>query len=424
MEEATQAVFPQNPPLSTTVYNKFDKLSHIRILLLINAYSRLESASAATRIQALELEAKSLPPQQRTRFHGLVGNSQAMREIYRRIEAAAYNKDPVLILGEAGSGKELIARAIHECAAWQGGPFAVLRCAALPGYLIENELLGYRPQQMSGMQSYLGLYAAAEGGTLLLDEITLLPPNVQDKLAQLLDGQTNGWRNRVKIVASTRCDFQEASRVGQLREGFCKLFGESTICVPPLRERRKDIALLARHFIDLHNRKMAINTAVAGIDDAAREMMERYLWPGNVHELCQAIESAMGCARSALIGLADLPTAISGLNGPARELPSITFETFADAERGVLQRALELTGGNKLRAAKLLKISRKKLYTGIAKYGLKPEEGDQREPILPECGRGDRILLRPRLLAILRTEFRKIRGGHPERRWAEIGWCG
>jgi two-component system, NtrC family, response regulator HydG len=119
---------------------------------------------------------------------------------------------------------------------------------------------------------------------------------------------------------------------------------------------------------------MIRETPIAGIDDAATELMDRYPWPGNVRQLLDTIENAFLSARSGVIGPADLPAAISGINGQMRRLPTIAFETFADAERAVLQRALEITGGNKLRAAKLLKISRKKLYSGIAKYGLKPAQ--------------------------------------------------
>ncbi|HKD68253.1 MAG TPA: sigma 54-interacting transcriptional regulator [Candidatus Binataceae bacterium] len=375
LEEAAQEVFPKQPPISTDVYNKFDKLSHIRIILLVSAYSRLQSASAATRIHALELEAKNLPPEERTHFHGLVGHSPVMRELYRRIQTLARQDEIVLIVGEAGTGKKLIARALHECGRQQEGTFAMLRCAALPAYLIENELFGYRRQPADEDQTYLGLFAAAEGGTLFLDEITRLPLEVQDRLTRLIERTPaeTGYR-RVRIIASTRGDPEEAVRVGQLRQDFSRLFADRLLHVPPLRERRGDIALLAGHFIELLNHRVGRNKSLAGIDHAATQLMERYAWPGNVSEFFEAIESAFAAARSATIGPSELPTPISGVNGKAKPLPTISFETFADAERGVLQRALEITGGNKLRAAKLLKISRKKLYSGIAKYGLKSPE--------------------------------------------------
>jgi two-component system response regulator AtoC len=372
-EEAAQTVFPPDPPLSTAVYTKFDKLGHIRIILLVGAYARLQSAAAATRIDALELEARNLPPQERTRFHGLVGGSPAMRELYRRIEAAGRDDGPVLIVGEHGSGKELLARAVHECGVRRVRPFVALRCAALPSYLVENELFGYQRDALNGNHDvYLGLYRVAEGGTLFLDELTEIPLHAQVKLLRALEAADGGGAElKVRIVAATSRDPDEAARVGQLDHGLKHRF-RNVLRIPPLREHSDDIALLAGHFIDLLNGRLARRTPVIGVEGAALEALERYGWPGNVQELFNAFETGIANARSALIGLADLPATISGRNDKTKPLPTISFETFADAERGVLARALELTGGNKVRAAKLLKISRKKLYSGIAKYGLKP----------------------------------------------------
>jgi two-component system response regulator AtoC len=370
-EEAAQTVFPQAPPPSTSIYTKFDKLSHIRIILLVGAYARLQSAAAASRIHALEIEARNLPAQERTRFHGLVGASAAMRELYGRIEAAGRDDGPVLIVGERGSGKELTARAVHECGPHRVGPFVALRCAALPSYLVESELFGYQRDVLNGNHDvYLGLYRVAEGGTLFLDELTEIPLHAQVKLLHAVEAVDRGGAElKVRIVAATSRDPDEAARVGQLDPGLRHRF-RNVLRMPPLREHSADITLLVGHFIDLLNERLARRTRVIGVEDAALEAMARYGWPGNVQELCNALETAFGCERSALIGLADLPTAISGRSDKTRPLPTISFETFADAERGVLKRALELTGGNKVRAAKLLKISRKKLYSGIAKYGL------------------------------------------------------
>jgi DNA-binding NtrC family response regulator len=375
-EEAAQAVFPQNRPLPTSVYNKFDKLSHIRIILLIGAYTRIRSATAAGRIHALEMEARTLPVHERTLFHGLIGASALMRALYERIETEARGNQPLLIVGEPGVGKELIARAVHRCSSRHGEAFTSLKCTAMPSHLIGNELFGYQRSDAKGARlQYMGLYRSAETGTLFLDELTAMPLNVQQQLTAMVRGaQSNGNRSSPRIIGASTRDLQEAIRVGQMRQEFAQLFSGHPLRVPPLRERGQDIELLAGHFVDLLNQRMARKSAVMGIDDGALEALHRYPWPGNVPELFQAIENAFNHGHSALIGVEDLPDSISGIDTPHRPLPTISFETFADAERGVLKRALEITGGNKVRAAKLLKISRKKLYSGIAKYGIKSAE--------------------------------------------------
>ncbi len=372
-EEAAKSIFPQNPPRSMAVYARFDKLSHIRIILLMGAYMRVESALSAARIHTMELEARNLPAEERTRFHGLVGHTSVMHRLYRRIEAAARIELPLLIVGERGTGKELVARAIHECGTRRDASFAALRCESLPSYLIENELFGYRRLNVNGSSGlYLGFYCTTEHGTLFVREITALPSDVQQRLVRTIHAAPFGDAECVvRIVASIRDDPQRAVGLGQLREDFYRCFQDCVLSVPPLRERLADLNLLIQHFIDSFNDRMVRRSPVTGIDYAAVEAMERYSWPGNVGELHDAIESAFARGRSPIIGLCDLPDEVSGISDRKGPLPTISFETFADAECEVLKRALEMTGGNKVRAAKMLKISRKKLYSGIAKYGIK-----------------------------------------------------
>jgi DNA-binding NtrC family response regulator len=370
-EDAAQAVFPQEPPPTTAVYTKFDKLSHIRIILLVGAYVRLQGTSA-TRIHTLEVEARNLPPRERTRFHGLVGHSAEMRELYTRMEGVEPGGHPLLIVGERGTGKQLLARAIHQSGIARDGPFASLKCGLLPSYLIESELFGYQGAGSNGNQAtYLGLYRAAEGGTLYVDEVTAMPSEVQSKLLRAIEKPRSDSAAGVRVIASTNSDPHEAVRSGRLRDELYQRLQHTILRIAPLRERLVDVPLLVEHFIDMLNERTLRQVPTVGIDESALQALERYSWPGNVQELSDAVENAFGCAKSAVIGLGDLPTHISGVNGASGVLPTISFETFADAERGVLQRALEITGGNKVQAARLLKISRKKLYSGIAKYGLK-----------------------------------------------------
>jgi hypothetical protein len=186
-EEAAQSVFPTDPPPATHVYTKFDKLSHVRIILMVDSYARSQWSSVFTRIHTLELEAKLVPAEERARFHGLVGKSPAMRDLYQRVEAVGQARAMALVVGESGTGKELIARAIHECGPNHTAPFVPLNCAALPKDLIESELFGYKRGAFSGANTeYLGLFRAAEGGTLFLDEVTEMAADTQSKLLRAI----------------------------------------------------------------------------------------------------------------------------------------------------------------------------------------------------------------------------------------------
>jgi len=378
-EESASGVFPSSPPPTQSVYLSFDKLSHCRIIILADTYFRSRTALASARIQALEREASKLPPDGRTRFRGLIGASPAMRTLYVRIEAVGATRGTVLIVGESGTGKELVARAIHECGPNPNVPFVALNCAAIPRDLIESELFGYKRGAFSGATAeYLGLFRAAEGGTLFLDEVTEMSPETQSKLLRAIQertvrpvGSTREIAVDVRLVASTNRDPEDAVRAGRLREDLYYRLQASVLRVPALREHLEDVLLLIEHFIEIFNGRRVRATSVEGIGEDALAAMCRYEWPGNVRELANAIESAFTFGRSPVIQLEELPQSISGKPPLPRETPGVpVVGTFADVERDLIRRALEQTEGNKARAAKLLKISRKKLYAKIAKYHL------------------------------------------------------
>jgi transcriptional regulator with PAS, ATPase and Fis domain len=378
-EEASQAVFPKEPTPQVRLYTTFDKLSHIRIILLVDAYFRSQAATAGARIQALEREGKHLRPGERTRFHGLIGQSAPMRRLYERIESAGATRGTILVVGESGTGKELVARAIHECGPTPASPFVALNCAAIPRELIESELFGYKRGAFSGATNeYLGLFRAADGGTLFLDEVTEMSPETQSKLLRAIQercvrpvGATRETPVDVRLIASTNRDPHQAVASGQLRQDLYYRLQASVLEVPPLRDRLEDVPVLVEHFIALFNQKLMRAVPVAGIEDAALEAMTRHSWPGNVRELANAIESAFTFGRSNVLRLDDLPPQVCG--GRAPQAPKVAagpVGTFAEAERDLIKRALESTQGNKAQAAKLLKISRKKLYAKISKYKL------------------------------------------------------
>jgi two-component system response regulator AtoC len=379
-EEAAQAVFPDNLKDPAWMYTTFDRLSHIRIILLTDSYVRSQAALSGTRLQALEREVTKLPPEERTRFHGIVGAAPAMRELFRRIEAAGHTRGTVLIVGESGTGKELVARAIHECGPNPLAPFVALNCAALPKDLIESELFGYKRGAFSGANTeYLGLFRAAEGGTLFLDEITEMTPDTQTKLLRAIQerkvrpvGATAEVAVDTRLIASTNRSPEEAVQRGQLRQDLYYRLQASVLRVAPLRERVEDIQELAEHFTAFFNEKFPRKVPVAGIDEAALEAMKRYPWPGNVRELSNAIEGAFTFGSSQMIRLDDLPQPISGTAPAALPAapPNPSMSSYTDAERDLIVRALEMAEWNKARAARILGISRKKLYARIAKYGL------------------------------------------------------
>jgi DNA-binding NtrC family response regulator len=388
-EESAYTAFPKDPPAPLEIYTSFDKLSHIRMILLADAYFRSASASAGARIQALERQATLVAREKRSIFHGLVGSSPAMRRLYDRIEAAAETRGTILIVGESGTGKELVARAIHECGALPATPFVALNCAAIPKDLIESELFGYRKGAFSGANTdYLGLFRAAEGGTLFLDEVTEMAPETRSKLLRAVQersvrpvGSTKEMSVNVRLIASTNRDPEEAVRAGNLRQDLYYRLQAGVLNVAPLRERSDDIALLVEHFIEYFNEKLQPRIAVRAIEEDAIAAMTEYSWPGNVRELSNAVEGAFTFGRSPLIRLQDLPINLAG-SRLERRAPRITDEapqettsalaigSFAEAEREIIARALKSSEGNKVAAAALLRISRKKLYAKIEKYGL------------------------------------------------------
>jgi two-component system response regulator AtoC len=378
-EESAIANFPLG--VDPAMYRVFDKVSHCRIIALSEAYFRDQAALAAARIHGLEKEAGLLGGEVRTNFHGLVGATPVMRRLYARIEAAAGVRGTVLIVGESGSGKELVARAVHECSRTSAAPFVALNCAAIPRELIESELFGYKRGAFSGaVIDYPGLFRAAEGGTLFLDEITEMSAATQSKLLRALQERTvrpvGSIREvpfDVRVIASSNRDPQAAVREGVLREDLYYRLQVNLIEVPPLRARLADIPLLADHFIAFFNRRMMRAAPVIGIEPQALESMERYDWPGNVRELSNAIESAFTFGSADTIRSAELPSAIAAgarvepaPRGAA--LAACASLSFNDTERDLIQRALVSTGGNKLRAAKLLGISRKRLYARLRRY--------------------------------------------------------
>jgi DNA-binding NtrC family response regulator len=381
-------IFADWGSFSPEIYRAFEKLNYVRMTLLGEAYFRYWNAEQGVRISEVEREAARIPAEERNQFHGLIGATVPMRALYRRIEAAGQTRGTVLIVGESGTGKELVARAIHECGGHANAPFVALNCAALPTHLIESELFGYRRGAFSGANAdYLGLFRAADGGTLFLDEITEMSAETQSKLLRAVQerkvrpvGATAELAVSARLIASTNRDPAAAVRDGHLRQDLYYRLQANVLRAPALRDRIDDVPLLAQHFIRIFNERIPRRDPVSAIDEAALELMKRHRWPGNVRELSNVIEGAFTFGSSATIRVEDL-TILSGdvvsapidVDAPAAAQPTLTANSrarFDEMESDLIRRTLEKTGGNKSRAAELLGISRKRLYSRIERYGL------------------------------------------------------
>lgn len=361
----------------------FDRLSHVRIILLSEAYFGTYSAEHETREEELELELSRVALAERTVFHGMVGSSRVMQVLYGRIQAAAAADSPVLVSGESGTGKELVARAIHECSSRRRSPFIAVNCAALPTDLIESELFGHRRGAFSGATTdAVGLIRAAHGGTLLLDEITEMPTSTQAKLLRVLQdsrvrsvGSTSETPVSVRYVASTNRDVSAAVESGVLREDLYYRLNVHHLKLPPLRERHEDIDQLVRHFLEILQKQYG--RKLEGVSTGAMRVLRQAHWAGNIRELRNVLEVAYAYGRSAQILERDLPRELSRQSGDAGQpldarVPLAPIPTFEESERTLLRRALQATTGNKQKAARLLGISRKQLYAKLKKFEIEP----------------------------------------------------
>lgn len=375
-----------------SIFLTFDKLSHCRMILLAGSYFAGHQSTASARLVGLEREAQALAGgvAGRANFHGLVGRSAVMRRVYEQIAAAAGGHGAVLIAGESGSGKELVARALHACAGGAANrPFVALNCAALPRELIESELFGHRRGAYTGAHTeYEGLIRAASEGTLFLDEITEMAPETQPKLLRVIDertvrpvGTTREMSVAVRFIASTNRDPEKSVEAGLLRRDLFYRLNVHRLLVPPLRERLEDVACLCDHFVELFAGRGL--RRVEGVTEEALAVLREYAWPGNVRELKNAIEHALTVVKGPRIEVSDLPSyVLRGARPGAHESATVTASgvpTLEQGERDLIVRALEVTGGNKLQAARLLRISRHRLYDKLKKFGL--DDGIRPSPV-------------------------------------------
>jgi two-component system, NtrC family, response regulator PilR len=323
-----------------------------------------------------------------TGLDNIVGQSPRMRAIFDMIQTVAPQTSRVLITGESGTGKELVARAIHENSARSQAPFITINCGAFPETLLESELFGYMKGSFTGAnENRQGLFQAAHGGTLFMDEIGNMSLTMQVKLYRVLQegkvrpiGSTEESDVDVRIIAATNKDFEKEIAEGRFREDLYYRLSVIPILVPPLRERREDIPLLARHFLE--NFRKTMEKPIEAISPEAMTRLESYDWPGNVRELENTMERAVALESGPEISLRVLPDRIAGYSGAPSahaggtliaEFPAegVDFEKeIAQAERSYLQAALQKAGGVRTRASELLKISYRSFRHYAKKHNL------------------------------------------------------
>jgi two-component system response regulator AtoC len=311
--------------------------------------------------------------------YGIVGRSRVMQEVIRKAELVAESRSTVLVTGETGTGKELVARAIHDRSAQRARPLIKVNCAAIPEQLLESELFGHVRGAFTGaVSNRKGKFALADGGTIFLDEIGTMIPALQAKLLRVLQerefeplGSERTERVDVRVIAATNRDLGQMVADGRFQEDLYYRLAVIPIVIPPLRDRREDIPVLVEHFVRKHAQR--VGRRFDRIEPAVIAALESAEWPGNVRELENTVERAVVLSRGQVLALDAIP-----MPGPAAasasSLPSQRLKQNLEwTERETLRRALESSGGVKKAAAELMGISQRALSYYLAKYKLPGE---------------------------------------------------
>jgi two-component system response regulator AtoC len=332
-----------------------------------------------------------------TAVHGIVGSSAKIQEVMRMISRLKDTRTPVLIFGESGTGKELVARAMHFRGAFGARPFVAVDCGSLVPTLIESELFGYEKGAFTGaLKSKQGLFQAADGGTIFLDEIGELPLELQAKLLRVLQekevrpvGSNQRIKVDVRVIAATNRDLEAAYKVGAFRKDLYFRLNVVTLHVPALRERRSDTPMLVHWFLERYAPGSELR-----VSNAAMKALMQYDWPGNVRELENCVERAVALGNGHIIDSGDLPPAIAAATASQRssgrepespsdldsgaslaatpESPQTPLSTtdLEDIERATIQRVFEQVNGDKALAGRMLGISRATLYRKLKRYNI------------------------------------------------------
>jgi two-component system response regulator HydG len=326
-------------------------------------------------------------------FEDLLGQSQKMKDVFRLIDGVAYSSATVLVQGESGTGKELVARAVHRRSPRKDRPFVAVNCSALSETLLESELFGYAKGAFTGAAAdRRGLFEAAEGGSIFLDEIGDVPPATQVRLLRVLQegeirrvGEQEARRIDVRVIAATNVDLERAAAQGRFRQDL--FFRINVVCIqlPPLRDRPEDLPPLAQHFVRKYAKR--VGKQLEGVSTEALEALTNHSWPGNVRELENAIERAVVLARGNEVVLGDLPPGIgAGRRNADVDPASLSHLPLAEAkrlavgafERRYLANVLRRAQGNVTRAARAAGVDRSNFRKLLREYGVaaRVEPGD------------------------------------------------
>lgn len=337
-----------------------------------------------SKVELYEKELQSLRSSKYT-IHHIVGKSEAMVELKKLALKAARTNAPVLLIGESGTGKELFAHAIHYASERRSFPFIRLNCAAIPKDLLEAELFGYEPGAFTGAGSKAkpGKFELAHRGSIFLDEITDLPLEMQPKLLRVLEeketerlGGTHLTHVDFRLIAATHEDLERCVEQGRFRKDLYYRLNVIPIQIPPLRERKEDIPVIAEHLITMLNRELGTN--VTKVSPEVMRLFLRYNWPGNVRELSNVLERVLYSIDGDRIEMHHLPIFLQEFNGiSARPKPTLLKRLREDVEKEAVLHAIRIAKDNKMRAAKLLGIHRTALYKKMKRFQIpisKPQE--------------------------------------------------
>jgi two-component system response regulator HydG len=396
---ASKSVAPETETVLMTAYGTVENAVEAMKQGAYDFVTKPIKRAHLVRVVGKALEKRSLVQENRSlraqlaaeKRRSLIGQSLPWRRTMEIVMQAAPSTANVLLLGESGTGKELLARAIHENSPRTAGPFVPVNCAALPESLLEGELFGYEKGAFTGAaQRHDGRFVQADGGTLFLDEIGEIPTHVQVKLLRVLqerEVERLGGRTvkvDLRIVAATNQDLRAAVREGRFREDLYYRLNIIPVPIPPLRDRREDVPLLAEHFLRFYAARNA--RQLAGFSRAAVEALGRYDWPGNVRELENAVERAVVLSRSTAVELDDLPPEVrtgGAGQGDGRTLSFAVGTPLEEIERRVIHATLAHVGGDKRLCAQLLGIATRTIYRRLEEARGEPEAPEPVEPAGP-----------------------------------------